>query len=247
LIPLHDPDLIRRRTPYVTIAIIAVNVLVSVTTLLFLSDLRELEAIYRFGAIPGVLTGGEGFGVVQVAPRVTVDLTSPLPAVMTIFTSMFMHAGWMHLSGNMVYLWVFGDNIEDRLGHMRYLLFYLAAGAIAVGAHVASGPGSGVPMIGASGAVAGVLGGYIVLHPKSRITTLIIMGFIFSVRLPALLLLGGWMVFQVFFGAASLAVTDDGGGVAYFAHVGGFAAGAATFAVLRASRSTSADSQPRLF
>ncbi len=246
MIPLHDPDLIRRRTPYVTIAIIAVNVLVSVITLLFLSDLRELEAIYRFGAIPAVLTGGEGFGVVQVTPRVTVDLTSPLPAVMTIITSMFMHAGWMHLGGNMVYLWVFGDNIEDRLGHVGYLLFYLATGAVAVVAHVVSGPGSEVPMIGASGAVAGVLGGYIVLHPKSRITTLILMGFIFSVRLPALVLLGGWIVFQVFFSAASFVVTDDGGGVAYFAHVGGFAAGAATFAILRASRLVGADSRSRL-
>jgi membrane associated rhomboid family serine protease len=246
VIPLHDPDLARHSTPYVTITLIAINIVVAAVTLLVLSDLDEIVAIYRFGAIPAVLTGGEGYAVVQVDRATTVDLTSPVPVMVTMVTSMFMHAGWLHLGGNMVYLWVFGDNIEDRLGHVRYLAFYLAAGVVAVWAHVATGPASDVPMIGASGAVAGVLGAYIVMHPKSRINTLIIAGFIFQVRLPALVLLGGWLLFQVFFGAATLSVGGEGG-VAYFAHVGGFAAGVAMFAVLRMSGGYQAGNQPRLF
>lgn len=246
MIPLHDPDLVRHRTPYVTYTLIGINVLVSVVVLFFLSDVRELQTVYRFGAIPSVLTGGEGYGMVSVDGAAALNFASPIPVIATMVTSMFLHGGWMHLGGNMVYLWVFGDNIEDRLGHVRYLLFYVAAGMIAVGAHVLAGPGSTVPVIGASGAVAGVLGGYIVLHPKSHINTLIIMGFIFQIRLPALVLLGGWFVFQLLFGAATLEV-EGGGGVAYFAHVGGFVAGVAAFAVLRASHAMRPDEQPRLF
>jgi membrane associated rhomboid family serine protease len=239
LIPLHDPDIGRHGTPYVTIAIIGLNVLVSLVTLLVLNDIGEIRAIYRFGAIPSVITGGEGFGLARLDATTTIDLASPIPATMTVFTSMFMHAGWMHLGGNMVYLWVFGDNIEDRLGHTRYLLFYLAVGVVAVAAHIMTASGSDTPLIGASGAVAGVLGAYIVLHPKSRIDTIIMTGFIFHVRLPALVLLGGWILFQVFFGAATLGA--DGGGVAYFAHVGGFIAGAGVFAILRFTRIMSPD------
>src|SRR3954449_10761659 len=150
-----------------------------------------------------------------------------LPNVITMFVSMFLHGGWLHLGGNMLYLWIFGDNIEDRLGHGKYLFFYLVCGVLATLAHAVMNPGSDVPSIGASGAIAGVLGAYIVLFPKQRVTTLIPIFIFITVReIPAVFLLGFWIVMQLFFGAASMGANlQSAGGIAYFAHIGGFAAG----------------------
>ena len=189
MIPLNDPDLPRRTTPYVVYALLAANLLVFLYQLA-LDDLAEFIFTYRFGVIPAELTTGEEFGMARVG-RALVDLTSPIPTWATMFSSMFVHGGFMHIAGNMLFLWVFGDNVEDRFGHAKFLVFYLLAGVAAVWAQVLVDPGSEVPMVGASGAIAGVLGAYLLLFPFSRIHTLIILGFIFHVRLPALVLIGG--------------------------------------------------------
>ena len=150
-----------------------------------------------------------------------------LPNVITMFVSMFLHGGWLHLGGNMLYLWVFGDNVEDRLGHVKYLFFYLVCGLLATLAHAVMNPESRLPSIGASGAIAGVLGAYVVLFPKQRVTTLIPIFIFITVReIPAIFLLGFWIIMQLFFGAASMGGDlQSAGGVAYFAHIGGFVAG----------------------
>ncbi len=157
-----------------------------------------------------------------------------LPNVLTIFVSMFLHGGWLHLGGNMLYLWVFGDNVEDRLGHGKYLFFYLACGILATLAHAVMNPASRIPSIGASGAIAGVLGAYVVLFPKQRVTTLLpIFVFIIVREIPAVFLLGFWIVMQLFFGAVSMnGNLQSAGGVAYFAHIGGFVAGMVLIALL---------------
>jgi len=210
LLPLadHNP---RRTTPVVNIVLIAINVLfffweislgAQIEPVLF--NVAFVPA--RFWYLPGAL----------------------LPNIITMFVSMFLHGGWLHLGGNMLYLWIFGDNVEDRLGHAKYLFFYLACGLIATLAHAMMNPASRVPSIGASGAIAGVLGAYIVLYPKQRVTTLIPIFIFITVReIPAVFLLGFWIVMQLFFGAASMNAGDlqNAGGVAYFAHIGGFIAG----------------------
>jgi len=211
LLPLadHNP---RRTTPVVNIILIVINVLMFFWELQLQAS-RVLEPALmsvafvpvRFWNAPGAL----------------------LPNVVTMFVSMFLHGGWLHLGGNMLYLWIFGDNIEDRLGHGKYLFFYLACGLLATLAHAVMNPGSDVPSIGASGAIAGVLGAYIVLFPKQRVTTLIPIFIFITVReVPAIFLLGFWIVMQLFFGAASMGGDlQRSGGVAYFAHIGGFVAG----------------------
>ncbi|HEX9985492.1 MAG TPA: rhomboid family intramembrane serine protease [Thermoanaerobaculia bacterium] len=151
-----------------------------------------------------------------------------LPDLYTMFVSMFLHGGLMHIGSNMLYLWIFGDNIEDRLGRFRYLLFYLACGIVATLAHAFFNPASVVPAIGASGAIAGVLGAYLILFPHARVMTLIPIFFFITIRhLPAVLILGFWFILQFFSGVGSLGVRDaqDTGGVAYWAHIGGFVAG----------------------
>lgn len=209
MLPLadHNP---RRTTPVVNIILIGINVL------MFLWEISlgpQIEPVLfnvafvpaRFWYLPGAL----------------------LPNIITMFVSMFLHGGWLHLGGNMLYLWVFGDNIEDRLGHVRYFFFYIACGLVATLAHAVMNPASRVPSIGASGAIAGVLGAYIVLFPKQRVTTLIPIFIFITVReIPAVLLLGFWILLQIFFGAASMnGDLQSAGGVAYFAHIGGFIAG----------------------
>jgi membrane associated rhomboid family serine protease len=151
---------------------------------------------------------------------------------------MFLHGGWLHLGGNMLYLWIFGDNIEDRLGHVKYLIFYLLSGIAATLAHAVANPGSRMPSIGASGAIAGVLGAYIILFPKQRVTTLIPIFMFITVReIPAVFLLGFWFILQLFTGAAVMgAHMNDVGGVAYFAHVGGFVAGMALVVLMGGRR-----------
>jgi len=229
VIPLSDPDIRRRTFPYVTVAILAVNILVFLYQLI-LNDLQLFQFTYRFGVIPFELSGRGELGIVPVRVGTSIemiDLASPIPPWATVFTSMFMHAGFMHIAGNMLFLWVFGDNIEDRLGHTKYLLFYLGAGVAAALAQAWVNPGSTVPMVGASGAIAGVLGAYLVFYTRSRINTLIFFVFISYVRIPALYLIGFWAFLQFFNGAISLGVSTATGGVAYFAHLGGFVAGLA--------------------
>ena len=148
--------------------------------------------------------------------------------IFTMFVSMFLHGGWVHLGGNMLYLWIFGDNVEDRLGHGKYLVFYVVCGIVATMAHALMNPASRLPSIGASGAIAGVLGGYIVMFPRARVTTLIPIFVFITVReIPAVVVLGFWFVFQLFIATASRGVAgaEEAGGVAYFAHIGGFVIG----------------------
>jgi membrane associated rhomboid family serine protease len=148
----------------------------------------------------------------------------PLPYWTTLLTSMFLHGGWMHLGGNMLYLWIFGNNVEDAMGHARFVLFYLLGGLAAAFSQVISGPNSPIPMVGASGAVSGILGAYVLLYPHARVLTLIILGWFWRVvEIPALIVLGFWIVVQVLNGL--LTFNFQGGGVAWFAHVGGFFAG----------------------
>jgi len=166
----------------------------------------------RFALIPAELLGGE-----DLPP------TIPIPLWLTILTSMFLHGGLMHLLGNMLYLWIFGDNVEDAMGPVRFLLFYVLCGAAAAGAQIAVDPGSAVPLIGASGAIAGTLAAYFMLYPFARVLTLIpIFFFLRLIQIPAVVLLGFWFILQVLSGAGSL---GSSGGVAWFAHIGGFLAG----------------------
>ena len=190
-----------RTTPYVTVGLIVLN------TLAFLfewqmSD-RELQRFLMvYGAVPAYLS----------AP--------------SILTSMFLHGGWLHFGGNMLYLWIFGDNVEDRFGHGRFLAFYLFCGAIAVFGQVSAHPDSLVPMVGASGAIAGVMGAYFVLYPHSRVLTAVfILFFIDLIEVPAIFFLGIWFLMQLFSGVGSLGATGPGGGVAFWAHVSGFVTG----------------------
>lgn len=216
MIPVSDePGRPRLRFPLVNLALVALNL----GLFIYQAALSEpgLKAfVLTYGLVPQELTTGR-----DLPPL------SPLPLWMTIFTSMFLHGGWLHLGGNMLYLWVFGDNVEDRLGHLKYLLFYLACGVVAALAQIAVGPASPVPMVGASGAIAGVLGAYLVLYPGAQVRTLLIAGVLTRlVPVPAFVLIGFWALLQFFNGLGSLAVeTQQTGGVAYWAHVGGFSAG----------------------
>jgi membrane associated rhomboid family serine protease len=152
----------------------------------------------------------------------------------TVFTSMFLHGGWMHVIGNMLYLWIFGDNVEDRMGHGRYLLFYLASGCAAAILQLLINPLSTVPMVGASGAIAGVMGAYFVLYPESRVLTAVFIFVFFDlVEIPAIFFLGIWFLMQLFSGVGSLGATQTSGGTAFWAHIGGFAVGAVVGLVLR--------------
>ena len=243
MIPISDQGTIRIRRPVVNIALIAISTLVFIYEL-SLSGIAEHEFFFTYGLIAAELSGGVEFvNLVETIfgpiPLNSVDaakvasggialgpgIDSPIPTWGTVFTSMFVHGGIIHFAGNMLFLWVFGDNVEDRLGHVKYLLFYLGAGVAAAWTQVAVDMDSQVPMVGASGAIAGVLGAYLLLYPYNRITTLIFFFFITVIQLPALFVLGFWFVLQLFNGLGSLGPSAAGGGVAYMAHIGGFAAG----------------------
>ena len=187
------------------------------------SSLDVQEAmIYRYGMIPAVI-GGAG----QLPP----DLAG-VPAFITPITSMFLHGGWMHIIGNMMFLWIFGDNIEDVLGHVRFIILYALAGLAAAGLQYISAPQSTIPMVGASGAISGVLGAYILLFPKARVLTLVWFGFFLTtIRISALWFLGGWFGLQ--WVNALLSSGSEGGGVAWWAHIGGFVAGMLALVVLK--------------
>ena len=198
-----------RTTPVVTIALITLNALAFLYELRL--DDRQLQQLV------------ESAGVVPAA--------FAWPAILT---SMFLHAGWLHVGGNMLYLWIFGDNVEDRLGHARYLIFYLFCGAAAALGQIATNPSSVVPMIGASGAVAGVMGAYFVMYPQSRILTAVfVIVFMDLIEIPAIFFLGIWFFMQLFSGVGSIGVSAAGAGVAFWAHVVGFATGVVLGAVWR--------------
>jgi membrane associated rhomboid family serine protease len=165
-----------------------------------------------------------------------------LPTWLTPFTAMFTHAGLLHLGGNMLFLWIFGNNVEDSMGPLRFVAFYLLAGLAASALQVAVGPNSTTPNLGASGAIAGVLGGYIVMYPRARVVTLVFIIFLFTIiELPAMFFLGIWFLEQLFFGALTTANTVAGGGVAYWAHVGGFTSGLLLIRVFATRRSSAAE------
>jgi len=211
LIPLRDEN--RTRTlPVVTAAILAGNVGLFVYALL-LGPLGFDAFTQQFGLIP--------FEITHFSDAIS---PTPIPLYLTLVTTMFLHGGWMHLGGNMLYLWIFGNNIEDTLGHVRFLLSYLAWGLVATLAYVASAPDSTSPLVGASGAIAGVLGAYLAAFPGARIQVLVfLIPFIKVVRMPALIVLGIWFLIQLF--SAWMDPGGTGGGVAWYAHIFGFLAG----------------------
>jgi len=210
MIPLHD-DNPTRITPYLTIAFMAACVLIFLWQLSLGENVQRV--IYSLGMIPATVFGDKSLPA---------EL-SLIPPWMTVFTSMFMHGGWMHLIGNMLYLWVFGNNVEDAMGHARFVVFYLLCGTAAVLAQALPDPDSAIPMIGASGAISGVLGAYLLLYPHARVLVAIPLGIIIhTMRIPAGLVLGFWFVMQLI---SSAATTDQQGGVAFGAHIGGFIAG----------------------
>lgn len=212
MFPLHD-DNPTRRTPFVTVGLIVACALVFLWQI-SLDDFGQRHAVFALGAIPAVLFD---------AARLPAELAI-VPAWMTVFTSMFMHGGWMHVIGNMLYLWIFGNNVEDAMGPVRFTCFYLVCGLLAFVAHAAPNPDSQAPLIGASGAVSGVLGAYLLLYPHARVLVAIPFGiFIHTMRIRAVWVLGGWFVLQLFHSALG---DGSGGGVAWGAHVGGFLAGA---------------------
>jgi len=243
MFPISDGELKTRTRPYVNVSVIVICTAVFIYQLT-MGSFDEFRFIYRFGVIPAELTSGNEYERYLVADGY-IDIASPLPTWATMFSSMFMHGGWMHFLGNVWFLWIFGDNIEDKFGHFKYLLFYLAAGVIAVWLFVAFNADSQIPLIGASGAIAGVLGAYLVLFPLSRVRSLLILFiFISFVRVPAFILLGIWFISQFFFGLGSLAV-DDGNGIAYWAHVGGFIFGVVVAAIYRFMKFTDSGSGGR--
>ena len=210
MIPLKD-NIRSSRAPVITVGLIVINVLVYLNQLA-LSPRAAVRFVYLYGLIPVEITGGE------------LLVQHPVPLYGTIFTSMFVHGGLFHLAGNMLYLWIFGDNVEDRLGRFRFLLFYLLSGAAAAATQILSDPHSQIPMVGASGAISGVLGAYLLLYPHARVVTLVFFGwFIRLIEIRALFVLGFWILVQLASGLLTWGAQV--GGVAWFAHVGGFVAG----------------------
>lgn len=217
MIPLHD-DNPTERPPIVTITWIVACALV----FLYQASLPEDSGntfVFQYGAIPALVFGEADLPEMGVAS----------PAYATLITSMFLHGGWMHLIGNMLYLWVFGNNIEDAMGHAKYIAFYLTCGILAALSHALTDPSSSIPMVGASGAISGILGAYLLLFPRARV--LVMMPGLGATRVPAGIVLGMWFVMQLLSGGTSIGST--GGGVAFFAHIGGFLAGMALIGLFK--------------
>lgn len=211
MIPISDEGVRRHRFPFVNILLVALNAVVFIYEIT-LDDRELMRFVTAYGVVPVELTTGR-----DLPP---VGFGEPW---MNMFSSMFIHGGWIHFGSNMLYLWVFGDNVEDTFTHLGYLPFYLLAGVAAALAQTYADPASATPAIGASGAIAGVLGAYLVLHPTARVNTLLIFGIFIHIRpLPAVLVLGFWGLMQIFSGVASIGAPV---GVAYWAHVGGFITG----------------------
>ncbi len=227
MIPLRDANP-TRRTPVVTIGLV-VACLVAFAWELGLQVRGGDEALDAFittwGLVPADLTAAwTSVGVLSVE-------------TLTLITSQFLHGGWLHLAGNLLFLWIFANNIEDNLGRLAFATFYLGGGAVAGLTQVAIDPASTVPMIGASGAIAAVLGGYLVMYPRARITSLVFLGFFYQlIDVPAIVVLGFWFLLQLIDGLASLGFAGADGGVAFFAHIGGFVAGVVAARLLLALR-----------
>ena len=237
VMPLGDDNTDRHIVPIVTYALIAVNILVWLLEL----SLGE-RFINGYSTVPFEITnnqdlvgtrtieaGGQSHAI-QLYP-------GPVPIHLTLLSSMFMHASWMHIGGNMLYLWIFGDNIENRIGHARFLGFYLLCGLVASVAHIFVTPGSIIPSLGASGAIAGVLGAYLLLFPKRKVKVIVMRQL---VHMPAFMVLGLWILLQIF---GQFTVTE-GGGVAYMAHIGGFIAGAVLIFLFGGRRERTIDVYP---
>ncbi|HET7030430.1 MAG TPA: rhomboid family intramembrane serine protease [Candidatus Limnocylindrales bacterium] len=220
MIPLRDANPTRQR-PIVTYALIAICVVVFGVEL-WIQTTDGDAALERFITDYGA-----------VASRITE--APPSSALLGLITSQFLHAGWLHLGGNMLYLWIFGNNVEDRFGRVRFLLFYLAGGVVAALSQIATAPGSTGPLIGASGAIAAVLGAYLVLYPGARVLSLVFLGFFYQlIQVPAVIILVLWFALQLISGVTSLgAATSSGDSVAFFAHIGGFVLGAVVGFVVR--------------
>src|SRR2546421_9884567 len=232
VIPIKDYAGPRRRLPWMTWGLIAVNVVIFLYQVSLGSDAQAF--MFAYSVVPVALA----HGIPQTSlPGVPANLPfhTPNPVYLTLITAMFMHAGWLHIGGNMLFLYIFGDNVEDRMGHLPYLLFYLLCGVVAGITQVAVDPGSSIPSLGASGAIAGVLAAYLVLFPFARVRTIIFIFIFFTfVILPTIVLIGIWFLLQFFDGVAALSNVQQGmGGVAYFAHVGGFVTGLVITLILR--------------
>ena len=246
MIPLKD-NIPTDRFPFVTFALILANVVVYILAIRHGGSLISgptPEQEIKYGAIPFALTHpGDSCGVVQTVGGqalgcVKGTLPNTIPAWQTVFTGMFMHASIIHIGGNMIFLWIFGNNVEDSMGPLKFVFFYIVGGIAALALQVAISPNSVTPTLGASGAIAAVLGGYILLYPRARVLTLVIIIFFFTViELPAVVMLGIWFATQAAFAAAGLTTaTGASGGVAYFAHVGGFIFGLLTIKLLATRR-----------
>lgn len=258
MFPIKD-NIPTGRFAYVTAALIVANFVVYLLTIRhggsFISGPDDQEVL-KYGAIPYALTHG-GVNCADVARQTAsgpqplgvicntrllaangIPSANPLPVWQTVFTSMFTHASILHIGGNMLFLWIFGNNVEDAMGPVKYIAFYILGGIAALALQVAIDPHSTVPTIGASGAIAAVLGGYIVLYPRARVLSLVFIILFFTViEVPAVFFLGVWFALQAVYGATNLtSPTGGGGGVAYFAHVGGFAFGVLTIRLLATRR-----------
>ncbi len=225
MLPIHDENERGQGLAFVSLALIAINVVVFLVLQGAVATAEGIDFTYGFSAVPYEITNN----IDLTAPEtITVDGQSfevpqepgPSPIWLTLLTSMFMHGGWLHLGGNMLFLWIFGDNVEHRIGHLPFLVFYLVVGVVASFAQILLRADSVIPTLGASGAISGVLGAYLVLFPANRVLVVL---FRFPVWVPAIVVIGLWIVFQVASGLANLSA--EGGGVAYMAHIGGFAAG----------------------
>jgi membrane associated rhomboid family serine protease len=228
--PLKD-NIPTDRFPVVTVVLIALNVVAyfffqhGTITLGDPSSQAYLQNLWDYSYIPYELTHGAQC-IPQGSQVACGDVPGQPPVVLTIFTAMFMHGGLLHLGGNMLFLWIFGNNVEDSMGPVKFVVFYLLGGLAATALQTAIDTSSTVPNVGASGAIAAVLGGYILLFPRARVITVIFIIFFFTiVELPAMVILGFWFLQQVLFGYFGLGAGGEGGGVAYFAHIGGFAFG----------------------
>ena len=232
MIPIKDYAGPRRRLPWITWGLIVVNGVVFLYQVSLGPDASAF--MFAYGVVPAAIT----HGIPQTSlPGVPTGLPFQTPNLvyLTLITTQFIHAGWLHIGGNMLFLYIFGDNVEDRLGHIPYLVFYLFCGIIAGLTQIFVDPNSTIPSVGASGAIAGVLGSYIVLFPWAGVRTIVFLFvFVTIVTLPAIILIGVWFVLQFFNGVAALSTVQQGmGGVGYFAHVGGFVMGLVITLVLR--------------
>ncbi len=232
-------------TPIVTIGIIVANLAVWLLVQGAGTSPALARSVCELGLVPGDLLGRLPEGTqFRVGPQSVCVITSGVPWY-TVFTSMFMHGGWFHLIGNMWFLWIFGNNIEDSMGHTRFAVFYLVVGVVAAVAQIASGPSSAVPMVGASGAVSGVMGAYLILYPRVRIHTLIFFGLIFTVAVPAYLMLLYWFLLQLLGGLPAIGGAQEGG-VAFAAHLGGFIAGVALIKLFTNPELVAKHTRPRV-